>query len=194
MSSTAHDVPGLVHEDELIKVHEGGVDSWLPFSKVKLFTNAFIKQDGKLLLGFKKRGFGQGLYNGFGGKVEPNETPAKAAARELQEESGIQAPLRKCGTLFFVVPNLEYAFHIDIFVAEEYTGTITETDEMRPEWFATDEAHQGSLPPLPYEKMWADDIYWMPMLLADKNFAGRADFDADDKLIKWWFGEAKVWR
>ena len=44
-----------------------------------------------------------------------------------QEESGIDAPLRECGTLFFHVPGLEYAFDIHIFTADEYTGTIIES-------------------------------------------------------------------
>lgn len=38
----------------------------------------------QLLLGYKKRGIGQGLFNGFGGKVEPGETSAQAALRELK--------------------------------------------------------------------------------------------------------------
>jgi 8-oxo-dGTP diphosphatase/2-hydroxy-dATP diphosphatase len=54
-----------------------------------------------VLLGYKKRGFGVGKfvilfvlhptvndrfprYNGFGGKVQPGETPLNAAIRELE--------------------------------------------------------------------------------------------------------------
>ena len=40
--------------------------------------------NGRLLLGMKKRGFGAGYYNGFGGKVEAGETIAQAAAREVR--------------------------------------------------------------------------------------------------------------
>ena len=39
-----------------------------------------------MLLGMKKRGFGTGKWNGFGGKVEVGETVADAAQRELEEE------------------------------------------------------------------------------------------------------------
>lgn len=43
--------------------------------KTKLFTLMFLaNSEGKLLLGMKKRGFGSGKYNGFGGKVEKGET------------------------------------------------------------------------------------------------------------------------
>ncbi|KAF9480952.1 hypothetical protein BDN70DRAFT_856025, partial [Pholiota conissans] len=38
----------------------GDEKEWLPFTKIKDYTNAFIVQEGKLLLGYKKRGFGQG--------------------------------------------------------------------------------------------------------------------------------------
>ena len=43
-----------------------------------------VNQDSKVLLGMKKRGFGTGFYNGFGGKVEPGETILEAAVREVQ--------------------------------------------------------------------------------------------------------------
>lgn len=60
----------------------------------KVLTLVFVRrpaaQDaagaaGSVLLGWKKRGFGAFRYNGFGGKVEPGETVAAAAARELLE-------------------------------------------------------------------------------------------------------------
>ena len=47
----------------------------------KRFTLALIQKDGKVLLGLKKRGFGMGLWNGFGGKIEHGETNNEAAAR-----------------------------------------------------------------------------------------------------------------
>jgi 8-oxo-dGTP diphosphatase / 2-hydroxy-dATP diphosphatase len=34
-----------------------------------------------VLLGLKKKGFGKGKWNGFGGKVEKNETILEAAIR-----------------------------------------------------------------------------------------------------------------
>ena len=43
----------------------------------------------EVLLGRKKRGFGEGKIVGLGGKVEPGETLAQAAVREVLEESGI---------------------------------------------------------------------------------------------------------
>lgn len=54
----------------------------------KLLTLVFLREEGKVLLGMKKRGFGVGKWNGFGGKVEAGETIPDAAAREVREECG----------------------------------------------------------------------------------------------------------
>eukprot|EP00729_Bicosta_minor_P028396 gene28396-12164_t len=46
-------------------------------------------ETSRILLGMKKRGFGAGKWNGFGGKVEVGETIVEGAVREMQEESGL---------------------------------------------------------------------------------------------------------
>ncbi|KAI1797967.1 hypothetical protein LXA43DRAFT_968438 [Ganoderma leucocontextum] len=190
--------PGLTYDGPLVETVNGGISDWVEYKKIKLYTNAFvILDDRKVLLGFKKRGFGVGLWNGFGDSLQ-------AAIRELEEEAGIKAPLEQCGTLFFAVDGVEAAFNIDVFRAYEYSGTVTESDEMRPQWFsiqadilppsnpptAIDRARgeDGTeLPPIPLEQMWADDEFWMPLMFARRYFVGRADFSADNKMLKWWF-------
>ncbi|KAI0674534.1 NUDIX hydrolase domain-like protein [Trametes maxima] len=210
--------PGLQYDGPLVETASGGTaPNWVEYQKVKEYTNAFvIINDTKVLLGYKKRGFGVGLWNGFGGKVDPGETSAQAAVRELEEESGITAPLELCGTLFFVVEGVDTAFNINIFRAYEYSGTITETDEMRPEWFgiqesllprsnpspaagsevAADGERSDALPPIPLDKMWADDQFWMPLMFSRRHFVGRADFapngteSNNTAMLKYWFGAA----
>jgi 8-oxo-dGTP pyrophosphatase MutT (NUDIX family) len=52
-----------------------------------------IREQGvhrSILLGLKKRGFGAGKWNGFGGKVEPGESIVQGARRELLEESFLE--------------------------------------------------------------------------------------------------------
>ncbi|MEI9406140.1 NUDIX hydrolase [Mesorhizobium argentiipisi] len=57
-----------------------------------------VVRDGTVLLVKRGRAPSQGLYAYPGGKVEPGETLAEAAARELLEETGLEAtgyrPLR----------------------------------------------------------------------------------------------------
>ena len=48
---------------------------------LKVLTLVFLRKEGEVLLGYKKRGFGSGKWNGFGGKVEPGESVAEGAAR-----------------------------------------------------------------------------------------------------------------
>lgn len=50
-------------------------------TKTKLYTSTFIRNDDNILLGMKKRGFGVGWWNGFGGKVHSDETIFEAAKR-----------------------------------------------------------------------------------------------------------------
>lgn len=54
-----------------------------------VLLRATIDAKDQILLGMKKRGFGMGKWNGFGGKVEPGETIEEGALREMAEESGV---------------------------------------------------------------------------------------------------------
>lgn len=45
----------------------------------KILTLCMVIRDSELLLGMKKRGFGVGRWNGFGGKVEMGEDIVDAA-------------------------------------------------------------------------------------------------------------------
>ena len=47
----------------------------------KVLTLAFVREKAQILLGLKKRGFGEGRWNGFGGKVKPGEGIEAATKR-----------------------------------------------------------------------------------------------------------------
>ena len=57
----------------------------------KIFTACFLYTDTQLLLGMKKRGFGAGRWNGFGGKVLEGEDIFTAAQRELKAAQEVAA-------------------------------------------------------------------------------------------------------
>ncbi|ORZ00424.1 NUDIX hydrolase domain-like protein [Syncephalastrum racemosum] len=128
------------------------------------------EQDKQILLGWKKRGFGAHMYNGFGGKLEKGETVLQAAHRELEEEAMIKAHhLERVGLNVFTFENDPVALEVHVFIATEYEGTPTETEEMRPKWFTYDS--------IPYDQMWADDRQWIPHLLNRELFFGEYHFD-----------------
>jgi len=125
----------------------------------------------------KKRGFGAGRWNGFGGKVLSGETIEAAARRELTEEAGIAAEdLRKTGVLTFRFVQEPELLDVHVFRVTAFSGTPSETDEMRPKWF--------TLVHIPYRKMWPDDSLWLPLLLTGKCFRGFFHFADQDTLLR----------
>lgn len=146
--------------------------------KTKILTLLFLRRDNQILLAMKKRGYGVGRWNGVGGKLEADETIEQGLIRECQEEINVTP------TKYHKVAEHRYtAYHEDekklmivhTFVATEWQGEPAETEEMRPQWFDVGD--------LPYENMWADDIYWLPQVLEGKQLQTNFEFDADDKII-----------
>ncbi|KAG7505078.1 7,8-dihydro-8-oxoguanine triphosphatase [Solea senegalensis] len=142
----------------------------------KLLTLVLVVQPGKVLLGMKKRGFGVGRWNGFGGKVQAGETIECAARRELLEESGLTVDaLEKIGNIKFEFVGETQLLDVHVFRADAYNGEPTESDEMRPQWFECDK--------IPFSQMWPDDILWFPLLLQRKKFVGYFKFQGHDTIL-----------
>lgn len=133
-------------------------------------TLIIIHKDGKVLLGMKKRSFGEGRWNGFGGKLMEGESLETAAHRELLEEAGVTVPhLEEVGMLDFAFESDPMVLEVHVFRATDLIGEPVETEEMLPKWFAEGE--------IPFDQMWSDDQFWFPFFLAGKKFRGRFLFD-----------------
>ena len=119
----------------------------------KLLTNlCIIHQHPRILLGMKKRGFGAGRWNGFGGKIREGETIENSLIREMEEEAGIKlGKFKKLGILDFKFEKSGEEIEVHVFKGNDFSGEPRETEEMRPKWFHIDE--------IPFESMWPDDVY-----------------------------------
>ena len=141
---------------------------------VDITTVVFVLEGDRVLLIRKKRGLGAGKVNAPGGRVDPGETPAQGAARELWEEVRLRAgELRHGGAISFQFLD-GYSTHMHVFRAADAQGTPEETDEAAPLWVPLDA--------IPYDQMWADDREWLPRFLAGERFRGWGLFDGDAML------------
>jgi 8-oxo-dGTP pyrophosphatase MutT (NUDIX family) len=136
----------------------------------------------KVLLGFKKTGFGAGKYAGFGGKVEAGESVASAAVRELEEEAGIRAAegrLERMAHLTFRFPaEPSWSQVVHAFLVTAWDGDPTESAEMEPAWFPVDD--------LPFGRMWQDNAHWLPRVLAGERVRAVFYFKGDNETIDHW--------
>lgn len=138
-----------------------------------------LRKDDEILLAMKKRGFGEDKYNGVGGKLETNETPEETMIREVKEEIGIKViKYDKVGLVefdeYYKEERQNLVFHL--YFAYDWLGDIIEIEEMRPEWF--------KLESIPYDNMFPDDKYWLPLVIDGKKIKAYFKFDKEWNLIE----------
>lgn len=142
-------------------------------------TLTLLLKGKKVLLGYKKKGFGKNKYLGIGGKKEENETIKEAATREIQEEIGVVLiRFTQVATFNFFFPHVEdesWNQQVHVFIAKKWKGKPMESDEIRPRWFNSDQ--------LPINDMWDDDRYWLPLILQGETLDGDFLFDATLKVM-----------
>jgi|SRR3989344_8237995 len=145
---------------------------------IRLITTlCLIHQHPQILLGMKKRRFGAGRWNGYGGKVMEGESIEKSLFREIKEEAGIDIiEPEKVGFLEFIFTNTGEIIEAHLFRVNKFSGELVETEEMKPKWFHVDE--------IPFKDMWPDDIHWMPLFLKGKKFKGKFSFGEGDAILE----------
>lgn len=150
------------------------------------YTLIFIKDSSRILLGFKKRGLGKNTWNGYGGKLQEDEDILDCAVRELKEESNLNIRKDKLNYLGVVIydDNHNMINHdrriVHIFNASNVDGEPVETEEMRPQWF--------DFQNIPYDDMWPDSKFWLPLILKDSwlfaRFTYKGDYEIVDHIVK----------
>lgn len=148
-----------------------------------MYTLAFIKRGDDVLLGRKTRGLGKGLWNGFGGKLEPNESILEAAEREIKEECGVEvSDLKHIGFMIYDEDDGVQVHVVHIFTGTQIRGSPEASDEMNPvQWH-----HRKDLGSL---RMFDDFRDWEEYVFGDKFFCGRIRYfnqrsEVVDKFIK----------
>jgi mutator protein MutT len=139
-----------------------------------------ISRDGKLLLQKKAVGkFGEGKWNGPGGKVMEGETPEHGVIREVKEETGLtirDPELRGVLDFYFgEKPKPDWVAYI--YYVTDFDGELTPNEEGELRWFRYEE--------IPYDEMWQDDEHWLPQFLEGGNFKGAFWFnDEATELVR----------
>ena len=101
-----------------------------------------IIHGGRLLLQRKSAGrFGEGKWNGPGGKVKPGETPLECVIREVREETGLTVSrLTEQGVVdFYFGEKQEPDWVVHIYATSSFKGEPKESDEGELKWFGVDE-------------------------------------------------------
>jgi mutator protein MutT len=142
-------------------------------------TVCFLERDGRVLL--QERAPGRrwaGRFNGPGGKVNPGESPEMAIVREVAEETGVRLIDPKARgqlDLMFGEPAQEW-MRVVIFTAEQWAGRARGGREGKVRWWSAQR--------LPFDRLWPDMRFWLPLVLAGGTVEGVCRFDAaGDQLL-----------
>lgn len=148
-------------------------DTWEPKERA-VICYIVDEEKQRVLLMHKKTGLGQGKVNAPGGRIEQGETPYQAAVRECIEEVHMTPEnMEKRMELHFQFTD-GYSLQGEAFFCTQWRGEPTETAEADPFWCPLAE--------IPYEKMWEDDIHWLPRALKGEKLKGFYVFDGDSML------------
>lgn len=139
-----------------------------------------VIDDGCLLLLLKTAGrFGEGKWNGPGGKLNNKETPEEGVVREVYEETGLKVSdlVYHGGLYHYFGQEDEPDWFVHIFSTKTFKGKVKESEEGALKWFRFAD--------IPYNQMWQDDEYWLPLALENKRFTGSFYFNEDgSELIR----------
>ena len=155
--------------------------------RIHLATLGFLINDNKVLFAEKKVRFGKGKITGIGGKVKDKESLRNALMRESLEEINVKPlKLNKIAVLNFLFPykkmfvekgtGLKYSWdqQVHTYLISKWKGDPRESEEVKPIWF--------NIKNIPYDKMWADAPFWIPLVLRGEKLIADFIFNNDFKI------------
>ena len=150
-------------------------------------TIGLFRRGSLVLLGMKLRGFGVGLWNGPGGKLEEGEDVETSFKRECFQEAGlIVGQVEQVAFVEFrFVDKPGRVLETTIFDVLDFSGEPRDSEEMGFwRWF------DNTKEEIPYETMWTADKELFPMLLENKKVRGWVLYDSKETR---WIVDRKFW-
>lgn len=141
-------------------------------------TLCFPIKEEIIFLALKKRGFGAGLLNGYGGKPKEGEDIIPAVCRELIEEGKIEISQEDLDLMAVIdfYEESKLVFECHVFFLTNWKGTLQETEEMGPpEEFRLDD--------LPFNRMWKGDKVWLTILCSGQKIRAKVIYQNGMKEI-----------
>jgi len=132
---------------------------------MKIATLGIVLQNGKILLGEKKRGeIGTGKLSGPGGKLDPGETLEECMVRETREELEVELDpdsLELTAVIDFYAAG-KIDFRVYVYHAQILSGEIHETADMIPGWYPLDDST--------FDQAYESDRHWLPKAARGEKF------------------------
>ncbi|MCX6752699.1 MAG: NUDIX domain-containing protein [Candidatus Nomurabacteria bacterium] len=148
---------------------------------MKICTLGFLFRNGKIILAQKKRKIGVGKWNGYGGKMEGEESRIDCLIRETLDECGVVLQKEDCNELgyidFFLEDRKKLNQRVFIYRVNNFSGEPKESEEMgEPREFNVNE--------LPYNEMMAGDDKFMTFVIKIRKFRGEIHFlEKENRLV-----------
>jgi 8-oxo-dGTP diphosphatase len=144
----------------------------------------YLRHQGRILMVHRNGRPGDyhsGKWNGLGGKLELDESPREAAAREIFEESGVRLPPERyepLGVLQF--PNFK-AHKSEDWIAFLFGAELTDEEAARP-LVPSDEGELHWVPEadVPALNLWAGDREFIGHVLARRPVLATIWYDGQD--------------
>ncbi len=132
---------------------------------VSLTTLCYIEKDEKYLMLHrvsKKNDLNRDKWIGVGGHFEFGESPEDCIAREIKEETGLDAKKLKFRAVVTFVSDDDITEYMHLFTCKDFSGEIKECDEGKLEWVEKEKIESLNL--------WEGDKVFLRELSTNEDF------------------------